>query len=201
MEDVIFAGTTGRPARNIAEVVVTLSDTHGAVPPPFHEQTELEVQRRIERGPRFLTIDSDNPTGATFDPRCTSNSFVHETAEPSMRSLRVTTTSRCCAGTTSRAGENHVFHFAATQATSAGFRPSPIAELLRYGFTTAIRTNDSGQSWEDFDACRLAKLLKSSNAQFTETDRQTSLPRPPLRVRISLRNASEIHFASVFCFR
>lgn len=50
MEDVIFAGTAGRPARNIAEVVVTLSDTHGVAPPPFHEQTELEIQRKIERG-------------------------------------------------------------------------------------------------------------------------------------------------------
>jgi chromosome segregation protein len=50
MDDVIFAGTTGRPSRNIAEVVVTLSDTHGIAPPPFHEQSELEIQRRIERG-------------------------------------------------------------------------------------------------------------------------------------------------------
>ena len=50
MEDVIFAGTAGRPSRNIAEVVVTLNDTHGVAPPPFHEQPELEIQRRIERG-------------------------------------------------------------------------------------------------------------------------------------------------------
>jgi chromosome segregation protein len=50
MEDVIFSGTAGRPSRNIAEVVVTLSDTRGAVPPPFHDLLELEIQRRIERG-------------------------------------------------------------------------------------------------------------------------------------------------------
>ena len=50
MEDVIFAGTAGRPSRNIAEVVVTLTDTNGVAPPPFHEQPELEIQRRIERG-------------------------------------------------------------------------------------------------------------------------------------------------------
>ncbi len=50
MEDVIFAGTAGRPSRNIAEVVVTLNDTHGVAPPPFHEHAELEIQRRIERG-------------------------------------------------------------------------------------------------------------------------------------------------------
>ncbi len=50
MDDVIFAGTAGRPSRNIAEVVLTLNDTHGVAPPPFHEQAELEIQRRIERG-------------------------------------------------------------------------------------------------------------------------------------------------------
>jgi chromosome segregation protein len=50
MEDVIFAGTTARPARNIAEVTLTLDDTAGVAPPPFHEQPELEVIRRIERG-------------------------------------------------------------------------------------------------------------------------------------------------------
>jgi len=27
-----------------------LNDTHGVAPPPFHEQAELEIQRRIERG-------------------------------------------------------------------------------------------------------------------------------------------------------
>jgi len=50
MEDVIFAGTSARPARNIAEVTLTLDDTAGVAPPPFHEQPELEVVRRIERG-------------------------------------------------------------------------------------------------------------------------------------------------------
>ena len=50
MEDVIFSGTAHRPSRNIAEVAVTLNDTHGVAPPPFHEHAELEIQRRIERG-------------------------------------------------------------------------------------------------------------------------------------------------------
>ena len=40
----------GRPSRNLAEVTLTLDDTAGAVPPPFHEQAELEIVRRIERG-------------------------------------------------------------------------------------------------------------------------------------------------------
>ncbi len=50
MDDVIFAGTAGRPSRNLAEVTLTLDETAGAVPPPFHEQPELEIIRRIERG-------------------------------------------------------------------------------------------------------------------------------------------------------
>jgi chromosome segregation protein len=50
MEDVIFAGTAGRPSRNIAEVALTLDDTEGVAPPPFDTQPELEIIRRIERG-------------------------------------------------------------------------------------------------------------------------------------------------------
>ncbi|PPQ34280.1 chromosome segregation SMC family protein [Rhodopila globiformis] len=50
MEDVIFAGTAGRASRNIAEVSLYLDEAHGRAPPPFHEQDELEIVRRIERG-------------------------------------------------------------------------------------------------------------------------------------------------------
>ncbi len=50
MDDVIFAGTAGRPSRNLAEVVLTLEDAAGAGPPPFHEAPELQISRRIERG-------------------------------------------------------------------------------------------------------------------------------------------------------
>jgi chromosome segregation protein len=50
MDDVIFAGTTERPARNLAEVVLVLEDTLSLAPPPFHELDQLEITRRIERG-------------------------------------------------------------------------------------------------------------------------------------------------------
>jgi chromosome segregation protein len=50
MDDIIFAGTTSRPSRNIAEVTVTLEEAAGIVPPPHHEQSELEITRKIERG-------------------------------------------------------------------------------------------------------------------------------------------------------
>ncbi len=50
MDDVIFAGTANRAARNVAEVTITLDAASTAFPPPFDGQAELEVTRRIERG-------------------------------------------------------------------------------------------------------------------------------------------------------
>lgn len=50
MEDVIFAGTSGRASRNLAEVTLTLEETAGLAPPPFHEAADLEIIRKIERG-------------------------------------------------------------------------------------------------------------------------------------------------------
>ena len=51
MDDVIFAGTTHRPARNLADVTLTLeAGAESGFPVPFEQQSELEVSRRIERG-------------------------------------------------------------------------------------------------------------------------------------------------------
>ncbi|HQT73085.1 MAG TPA: AAA family ATPase, partial [Acidiphilium sp.] len=50
MEDVIFAGTMARAARNLAEVSITLTDTAGLAPVPFQNEPELQVSRKIERG-------------------------------------------------------------------------------------------------------------------------------------------------------
>ncbi len=50
MEDVIFAGSAGRASRNLAEVTLTLEETAGLAPPPFHEAADLEISRKIERG-------------------------------------------------------------------------------------------------------------------------------------------------------
>ncbi|MGE5476593.1 MAG: AAA family ATPase, partial [Bacteroidales bacterium] len=49
MDDVIFGGTSGRPARNLAEVGVSLDNSQRTAPPQY-ETDELEVIRRIERG-------------------------------------------------------------------------------------------------------------------------------------------------------
>jgi len=50
MEDVIFSGSTTRPARNIAEVVLLLENLDRKVPSHFNDNDELEISRRIERG-------------------------------------------------------------------------------------------------------------------------------------------------------
>ncbi len=49
MEDVIFAGTSGRAARNSAEVCVVLDNTSRKAPALFNNSDEIEVIRRIER--------------------------------------------------------------------------------------------------------------------------------------------------------
>src|SRR5205823_1025422 len=50
MDDVIFAGSTGRPARNIAEVALMLDNGARDAPFAFNDREEIEVVRRIERG-------------------------------------------------------------------------------------------------------------------------------------------------------
>jgi chromosome segregation protein len=49
MDDVIFSGTTTRPSRNMAEVLVTLDNSARTAPPQFNGEETLEISRRIER--------------------------------------------------------------------------------------------------------------------------------------------------------
>jgi chromosome segregation protein len=50
MEDVIFAGAGTRPARNIAEVMLTLDNKTRSAPAMVNDADQLDVVRRIERG-------------------------------------------------------------------------------------------------------------------------------------------------------
>ena len=50
MDDVIFAGSASRPARNLAEVVLTLDNSARDAPFAFNESPTLEVARHISRG-------------------------------------------------------------------------------------------------------------------------------------------------------
>ena len=49
MDDVIFGGSNERPARNMAEVSLTLDNSDRKAPAAFNETDVLEVTRRIER--------------------------------------------------------------------------------------------------------------------------------------------------------
>lgn len=50
MDDVIFAGSRERPARNVAEVMLTLDNRARLAPAALNHSDELEVSRRIDRG-------------------------------------------------------------------------------------------------------------------------------------------------------
>ena len=49
MDDVIFGGSSNRPERNVAEVVLHLDNSARIAPAMFNDADELEVVRRIER--------------------------------------------------------------------------------------------------------------------------------------------------------
>ena len=50
MDDVIFAGTQNRPARNFAEVVLHMDNQWRKAPAQFNDSEALEITRRIDRG-------------------------------------------------------------------------------------------------------------------------------------------------------
>jgi chromosome segregation protein len=49
MEDVIFAGASSRPARNFAEVALTIDNSERLAPAGFNDQDTVEITRRITR--------------------------------------------------------------------------------------------------------------------------------------------------------
>ena len=61
MEDVIFAGAATRPARNFAEVVLTLDNSERLAPSGFNDSDHLEIVRRITRdvGSAYKTNGKD----------------------------------------------------------------------------------------------------------------------------------------------
>jgi chromosome segregation protein len=49
MEDVIFAGSEGRAAVNLAEVIITFDNSDGSGPPAYSGWSEIQVARRLYR--------------------------------------------------------------------------------------------------------------------------------------------------------
>ena len=50
MDDVIFAGTEQRPARNLAEITLELDNHKRSAPAEFNNSDNIEITRKIERG-------------------------------------------------------------------------------------------------------------------------------------------------------
>jgi len=50
MDDVIFAGTEQRPARNLAEITLELDNRKRRAPAEFNNSDDIEITRKIERG-------------------------------------------------------------------------------------------------------------------------------------------------------
>ncbi|MEM6652073.1 MAG: chromosome segregation protein SMC [Pseudomonadota bacterium] len=50
MDDLIFSGAAGRPARELAEVTLVLDNRARTAPPEFNSSDTLEVLRRLKRG-------------------------------------------------------------------------------------------------------------------------------------------------------
>jgi chromosome segregation protein len=58
MEDIIFAGTNGKPPLNMAEVSLTVSNENGSGPEEFKDFTEIQLTRRMYRsGERTYLIN------------------------------------------------------------------------------------------------------------------------------------------------
>ena len=61
MEDVIFSGTSNKPSKNIAEVLISLSNENGQGPYQFKDLNNIEVRRKIEKdkGSKFYINDRE----------------------------------------------------------------------------------------------------------------------------------------------
>ncbi len=61
MEDIIFAGTNGKPPLNMAEVSLVLDNDDGAAPEPFQDYAEIMVTRRLYRSGESAYLINKQP--------------------------------------------------------------------------------------------------------------------------------------------
>ncbi len=61
MEDIIFSGTSNRPAKNISEVTLTLENLEGSGPDQYKDLNQIVVRRKIERdkGSKYFINDKE----------------------------------------------------------------------------------------------------------------------------------------------
>ena len=61
MEDIIFAGATGKPPLNMAEVTLTLANDNGHAPEEFRDYPEISVTRRLFRSGESAYLINKQP--------------------------------------------------------------------------------------------------------------------------------------------
>ena len=61
MEDVIFSGTSNKPSKNLAEVIVSLSNQNKDGPNQYKDLDSIDVKRKIEKdkGSKFYINDKE----------------------------------------------------------------------------------------------------------------------------------------------
>ena len=64
MDDIIFAGTENRPARNIAEILLKLDNSNRTAPADFNNADELEIIRKVQRGKGSSYLINGRPARA-----------------------------------------------------------------------------------------------------------------------------------------
>ena len=64
MDDIIFAGTENRPARNLAEILLKLDNSNRTAPADFNNADELEIIRKVQRGKGSSYLINGRPARA-----------------------------------------------------------------------------------------------------------------------------------------
>jgi chromosome segregation protein len=64
MDDIIFAGTENRPARNLAEILLKLDNSSRTAPADFNNADELEIIRKVQRGKGSSYLINGRPARA-----------------------------------------------------------------------------------------------------------------------------------------
>lgn len=217
MEDVIFAGTSSRPARSIAEVTVLLDNTDGKAPAPFGNSAQIEVTRRIERdkGSQYLVngkqvrardvqlLFADALTGSHSPALVSQGRITQLISAKASERRQMLEESAGVASLYTRRHEAELRLKAADEnlakldlvlgemVTRANSLRNQARQALRYrDLSDTIRRFESLLSWQDWSNTR--EKLKKEEVRFNETDlsvRSTLTRTTDLTVAVT--NASE----------
>ena len=80
MEDVIFSGTSNKPSKNIAEVLITLTNQDKDGPHQYKNLDHIEIRRKIEKnkGSKFYYIKDDKELSKYYNDNLTIDTYVQD---------------------------------------------------------------------------------------------------------------------------